>query len=375
MNCLNDALIQAIADNEAPADARAHAASCETCARRVGERQAQLARLAAAFGDPRGMPEPLARRVERAVDEAAATPASAGGATRLRPSGPARDWRRTGWGTAALAAATLVVVMVIVPMMKTSTTVSAAEILARSASKLAETATSGIEIRQYELALDGVPREMMPDRENGTYRVWQAIDHDAPGRFRYASFAPGGRLLTSIAQNPAARTRTSAIRVDDQLYRFELTLPPGNLPSLPEIERLHMQASVMLMQASGQQVLQTIQDATGRHYRIEVPHVSAGSTNAVWDLTHALVLIDGADYSITEFTATGTFLKQPYSLSYKLVSHSVVSSVDPGTFDVPSEPGEIVIAGDGTSNPATDVFLSAMRELTRLKRMIGGGEK
>jgi hypothetical protein len=207
----------------------------------------------------------------------------------------------------------------------------------------------------------------MPDRDNGTYRVWQAIDHDTPGRFRYASFAPDGRMLTSIAQDPASRRRTSALRVDDQLYRFELTLPPGTTPSLPEIERLHMQASVMLMQASGQQVMQTVEDATGRHYRIEVPRVSAG-TSAVWDLTHALVLIDAGDYRITEFTASGTFLKQPYSVSYKLANHLLNASVAPDQFEVPSEPGEIVVNGEGTANPATDVLLATVRELARLKR-------
>src|SRR5262249_35908015 len=106
----------------------------------------------------------------------------------------------------------------------------------------------------------------------------------------------------------------------------------------------------------------------GTHYRIEVPHVSGGNANAVWDLTHALVLIDAADYRITEFTAAGTFLKQPYSVSYKLVSHETSATVAPEQFEIPSEPGEIVIAGEGSANPATDVFASALRELTRLKR-------
>jgi len=98
-------------------------------------------------------------------------------------------------------------------------------------------------------------------------------------------------------------------------------------------------------------------------------HVSAGSnTNAVWDLSHARVLIDASDYRISEFTAAGTFLKQPYSVAYKLVSHVVAATVTPDQFEVPSEPGEIVIAGEGTPNPATDVLVSALRELTRLKR-------
>jgi len=360
MTCLTDALIQAVADDEGAQEARAHVASCERCAERVRERRAGLARIAAALDAP--LPATLERRVERAIVSGAA------GATRLRPAASPR-WRRTGWSTAAVALATLVAVLVIAPMLRSPTTVSAAEILAKSADKLAETAKSGIELREYELTLDGVPREMMPDRENGTYRVWQVVDHDTPGRFRYASFAPDGRMLTSIAQDPGAHSRTSLLRIDDQVYRFELTLPPGDTPSLPEIERLHMQASVMLMQASGQQVMQTVEDAAGKHYRIEVPHVTAGgSASAVWDLTHALVIIDAGDYRITKFTASGTFLKQPYSLSYKLVNHLLAATVTPDQFDVPSEPGEIVIQGEGTANPATDVLFAAVRELTRLKK-------
>ena len=44
----------------------------------------------------------------------------------------------------------------------------------------------------------------------------------------------------------------------------------------------------------------------------------------MWDLTEARVLIDARDYRVTEFAVSGSFLKQAYSLSYKLISHSVV---------------------------------------------------
>ena len=59
-----------------------------------------------------------------------------------------------------------------------------------------------IEVLEYELVLDGVPKEMMPDQADGTYRVWQAIDHGVPGRFRFASYTADGRMLTSIAEDP-----------------------------------------------------------------------------------------------------------------------------------------------------------------------------
>ena len=208
---------------------------------------------------------------------------------------------------------------------------------------------------------------MMPDNDNGTYRVSQVIDHDSPGHFRYSSFAPDGRLLTSIAQDPGRRQRVSLIRVDDQRYRFEFAMPAGDVPSLPEIERLHMQATVAMMQASGQQVLQTVDGADGPLYRIEVPEVSAAQTGAMWDLSRAEVLIDAKDFRIMEFSARGTFLEQPYSMSYRLITRSIVGSVKPEVFAVPSEPGEIVITGDGTASPATDVVFAALRELARAK--------
>jgi hypothetical protein len=121
------------------------------------------------------------------------------------------------------------------------------------------------------------------------------------------------------------------------------------------------------MQASGQQVLQTVDTAEGPLYRIQVPEVRAAQTSAMWDLSRAEVLIDARDFRIMEFSARGTFLEQPYSMSYRLISRAIVRTVQPDVFAVPSEPGEIVIAGDGTASPATDVVFAALRELARAK--------
>jgi hypothetical protein len=41
--------------------------------------------------------------------------------------------------------------------------------------------------------------------------------------------------------------------------------------------------------------------------------------------------------------------------------------VDAGTFVVPPQPGEIVISGEGTANPAADALFGALRELARVK--------
>jgi hypothetical protein len=157
--------------------------------------------------------------------------------------------------------------------------------------------------------------------------------------------------------------------VEGQPYRFDVTLPARTpTMSLPEMQELHMQASIAMMQASGNQLLETIDGPGGKQYRIEVPRVTGPGTNPVWDLTEARVLIDARDYRITEFAVRGSFLKQDYSMSYKLTSHVLAASVPADTFVVPPQPGEIVIAGEGTTMPTHDVLVLALRELTRAKQ-------
>jgi hypothetical protein len=248
-------------------------------------------------------------------------------------------------------------------------TASASEILAKSASQLSAAVTSGVEMLEYELVLDGVPKEMLPDQVDGTYKVRQAIDHNVPGRLRFASYAPDGRMLTAIAEDPLAKRRVAAFSVEGQPYRFDMSLPAQSPHmSLPDMERLHMQASIAMMQASGNQLLETIDGPNGKLYRIEVPHVTGPGTNPVWDLTEARVLIDARDYRVTEFAVRGSFLKQSYGMSYKLISRVIAASVQADVFTVPSQPGEIVVTGEGTSVPAHDVVVLALRELTKLKQ-------
>jgi hypothetical protein len=287
------------------------------------------------------------------------------GATRLRHVRLPARWIYP----AAAVAATVIAVLFIAPALRRSdATVSAAEILAKSASQLAA-ATKGIEVLEYELVLGGVPKDMIPDQADGTWRIWQAIDHDVPGRFRFASFTPDGRMFSSIAEDPIARRRVAAFRSEGQPFRFEVTLPPGarNL-SLPEMQRLHMEASIAMMQASGNQLLQAVDGPGGKFYRIEVPSVASPSANPVWDLTEARVLIDARDYSIAELAVQGSFLKQPYTLSYKLIRHVNGASLPPDAFAVPPQDGEIAVSGDGTAVPSHDVFVLALRALAEARQ-------
>jgi len=389
MQCLNDERLQALADGEGSHEDRAHAASCAACGARLRARAALMTSIEEALNPPVELPADFRLKAEatgeqegRAVaageqeGRAVATGETGNGATRLRAfPGESRNFRLQAEGsrrwiyTAAAIAASLVAVLFVVPAVrKGDTTVSASEILAKSVSQLSAV-KRGIEVMEYELVLGGVPKEMIPDQVDGTYRVWQAIDHDVPGRFRFASFTADGRMVSSISEDPIAKRRVAAFSSEGQAYRFDVTLPSGarNM-SLPEIERLHMEASIAIMQASGNQLVETIDGPNGRLYRIEVPRVSSPGSNPVWDLTEARVLIDSRDYSVVEFAVQGSLLKSPYSLSYKQIRHVVGASLSPDAFAVPSQPGEIVVTGEGSAVPSHDIVVLALRALAQAKR-------
>lgn len=362
MTCLNDPEIQRVVDGEAGADALAHVKACSRCAGRLGEFERRAADLDAALAQPSGMPPAAEARIRAAIAGRGAR-----GATHLRDQPVARPfWHLAGWSTAAVAAAAILAFVFVIPAVRGPEPLSAAGILAESANRLSQLPPSGVELREYELALEGMPHELLGE-PGGTLRIRQLMDHGTRGRFRFASFTSDGRLLSSIAQDPATRTRVSLMRIDDQYYRFEFTMPPTDMPSLPELERLHMEATIKMMQASGQHLLQEVESGAGRQYVIEVPQVSAAGDRAVWDLTHARVLVAADDFRVTEFQASGTFLQRPYSVSYKLLSREYAATVDPEAFRVPPQPGEIVIAGEGTANPAADALKGALLELARVK--------
>ena len=129
-----------------------------------------------------------------------------------------------------------------------------------------------------------------------------------------------------------------------------------------------MEASIAMMQASGNQLVETIDGPHGKQYRIEVPGVSGPGTSPIWDLTHARVLIDARDYRVIEFEVSGSFLKQPYRVSYRQITHSVVGSLSDDSWVVPAQSGEIVITGEGSHVPTHDVVVLSLRALTKLKR-------
>jgi hypothetical protein len=380
MACLTHDQIQALADGEADAALQQHAASCARCTERVRERQAAVAALRDSLTADATLPHQLTQRIEAALT-ATTNPSPFGstaagratserlGATRLRSGGAPRPRGRAFWSAVAVAA-TIVAVLFVAPLMKGPTTVSASEILAASANRLAESPSTGVEALEYELVLDGVPREMMPDQRDGTYRVKQLFDHGTKGRYHVTLYGPDGQVESSIAQDPVNGRRTMLMRVDDRFYRFDFTLPANAPLSLPEIERLHMQASVAMMQASGDQLLQTVSTADGPAYRIDVPRVEVEATNAVWDLSEAHALIDASDYRILELAVKGSFLKQPYSISFRLLRRDLTSGADvpASDFEIPDTPVAVRFQGEGSAIPARDAFFAVLREVSKSRQ-------
>jgi hypothetical protein len=363
VRCLSEAEVQAVADGEGDGS---HADGCVTCAARVAERRRALASLERLMAEPAVVPPEVARKVEGAL--AGVPPVR--GATRLRAPDPARPhWRRVGWGAGLATAAAAVVMLVVLPMMEGPGTVSAAEILQHSLERLARPVTAGVELLEYELALEGVPNELMPQEESGTYRIQQLVDHDVPGRYRISTYASDGTLLSAVSEDPAAARRSSFARIGGRAYRFDFSLKgPAPRLSLAEMERLHAEACIAIMQASGDQMLSVIEDEEGTSYQIQLPRVAMTET-AVWDLQEARVRIDAADYRIRELAVRGTLFKKPYRVSYRLTRHNVRASADVGRdeFAVPKVPGALVLEGEGTQNVMKDVLTAALRELAEAR--------
>jgi len=160
------------------------------------------------------------------------------------------------------------------------------------------------------------------------------------------------------------------VRVENQPYRFDFTIRGDASVSVPEMERLHMEASVAMMQASGNQNLQVIETSSGRQYRIDVPHIQGSAQGMVWDLTEAQVVIAADDYRIIQFAVKGTFLKQPYSVSYRLINREVKAQAElvGDEFDVADEPNALRFSGEGSAIPASDALIVALRELAKVKQ-------
>ena len=220
--------------------------------------------------------------------------------------------------------------------------------------------THGIEQLEYELAFTGF---------SGPHRIEQLLDHDHANRYRVADFGPDGELQSAFSEDTLAGLRSHLVRVDGRNYIIQLAAVPRPPFSLPQLVQAQVETLISMMQATSDQKLTTIDTAAGKQYVIQIPTVTSASGAGIVDLYQARVVIDGNDFGIRELDASGTMFKQPYNVSFKLIRRALrpAADVPAAEFAIPVRPGDLVLKGDATNDPVSDVLGTVLRELGRLK--------
>jgi hypothetical protein len=352
MRCLSESSLQAFADGEAVQGATEHVTQCSRCRARVEQIRRDAQQLTSALNSMGEMPFAASARVR----EALAGGAPRRGATRLRAPDVHGSWRRrmlvTGLATAAVVA---VVVFGVLPRFDAPTTLSASEVLTRSLRTLSS--TQGIEMLEYELVVDGVA--------HGSWRIEQVIDREQPTRYRVAMYTPDGLLRSAFSQDSLRGRRSQLVRVDDRNYLIEVEPVSRPVLSLPQMGQALIETAIAMMQASADQHL-TIE---GNRYVIEMPAVTPGPTAATFELTRARTVVNGdEDFRIEEFEASGTLLRQAFSISFRLLRRTVVASVSvsgqESPFEIQSGPGDVMLKGVESDEPVTELLTTLIRGLS-----------
>jgi hypothetical protein len=355
MRCLTRVQLQAIADGETNQPAAAHVAECVHCREQVEVLRAQMTAITTAI-DTAGVMPPA---VEARLREAVASGRPARGATSLRAPVPTSPWRR--WGLIpALATAGVVAAVVfgVLPRLGAPTSLSASAILGRSLQTLSD--TRGVERLDYELVVDGLAR--------GAWRIEQLIDHDQPAHFRVAAYGADGTLQTIFNQDPSRQRRSQLVRVDGRNYIVTVGSIPNPVLSLPQMAQALAETAITMMQVTSDQNLIVQDTPSGKQYVIEIPAVVT-ATAATLQLQHARTVVDGADYRIREFEASGTILRQPFSISFKLIRRTLrpSSEVQPSEFEIQAGPEDVVFEGAASNDPVTELLETIFRELARAR--------
>jgi hypothetical protein len=268
-------------------------------------------------------------------------------------------WRSRAWVSAFAGGAVIAILVFVVPArLGAPTTLSAATILGRSLQTLS--AARGVEQLEYELVANGLL--------GGTHRVEQIVDHDRPNRFRIANYTLDGTLASAFSQDPLTGRRSQLIRVDGRNFIINVDGAQHLLPSVPEMLQVQLEALITMMQATTDQNLTIADGPSGRQYIIQVP-ATAGSGGGLLDIERARVIVNAADFVIQELEASGAALKQPFAGSFKLIRRVIrpADAVPAGTFTITPGPGDVVLNGEGTSDPLSDMLVTAVRELARAK--------
>jgi hypothetical protein len=356
MHCLTDAELQAIVDDEATAAIVAHATGCDRCRARLDDRRQQVARLAMAqAGD---LPPGLGARIERAI----ASGPAVRGATAFRDT-PVRSLRPL-WTAVAAAAAVVLVVFGVMPKFGTPTSLSAAEIIGRSLEQM--TGGRGVEVLEYELVLASAFRQQNGLSE-GPFRIYQAFDRDNPGRYKLAQYDQDGVLQTAASQDPARRRRSELMRIDGRNYVVHVTQLRESLLSIPEIVQAQAESVLKMMQLTSDENLTVVEGPQGRQYVIEMPALPVTSAAVPLDLHGARVVIDGGDFRVREFTASGVLLTQPFDISFRLLRQVKAASITPADWEIPIGPDDVVIEGESSGDPMNEVISIVLRELGKTR--------
>ncbi|PYR94721.1 MAG: hypothetical protein DMF84_04495 [Acidobacteria bacterium] len=274
------------------------------------------------------------------------------GSTTLRAVGS--PWRRhLGWIAAAAAGALLLAWGL--RAVDRSTTVSAAEILGRSQQALSA-ATSGIEKITYDLTLDGVLLQLLPEGQAGRFTVEETIDHDHPGRLRVVKLAADGRLAAGLADDPLARTRVRYVRFDSRGFLLRFTDAPAPPLSLASARRLALQILLGLMQTSANPSLAEIDRSGEAAYEITIPTMAMSGPIV---LQRARAIISREDARLLDFDAAGSIGRQPFAVTFNMRSRELrqTTQEDANEFTIAPSPGDEVLEARGSSSiPVWDVI-------------------
>jgi hypothetical protein len=355
MRCLSDAELQAYADHEAGeagGELAAHVAGCQTCRQRVDEIRDRVATIAAVVDSAGDLPP----RLEARVRDSIASHRPVRGSTRVRAPFASPVWSRPAFISGlAIVAAVTVVVFGILPRFGAPTTLSASQVLGRSLETLSS--ATGIEVLEYELVADGIAR--------GSWRIHLVIDHERPTRYRATTLGPDGEILAAISQDPVRQRRAQLVRVDGRNYVVRVTPVPNPMLSLPQMAQALAETAITMMQATSDQKLTVVEGPEGRRYVIEIPPVTATNAAATLDLQRARTVVGGTDFRIHEFEAAGTLLKQPFSISFRLIQHMTLGGMTPDPFELQAGPEDVVLEGVATDHPFDELLTTIVRELAR----------
>ncbi len=245
----------------------------------------------------------------------------------------------------------------VLPRLGAPTTLSASEILSRSLQTISS--GQGVETLEYEVAMDGMT--------SGPVVIRQMIDRDNPNRYKVASYGPDGVIMTALSQDPLAQRRSQLFHVDGTNYIVRVGAIHTPVLSLPQMAQALVETTIGIMQAKSDQQLTVEDGPNGQRYIIEIPPVTpANSAAATLDIFGARAVISGGDFRIQEFEATGTLLRQPFSVSVKLRTHEYIGGEKP-SFEIEPEPGDVVLEGEAADDPVTELMTTVLRELGRAR--------